>query len=239
MAPLIDIHPLHQLHNPHQVFSAPTWWPFEALHQKPSPGLQKSYRISCLQLDTLTDAGLQRLHLLCLCQGQSQTGNRRLIPTVWWGSPQSSPGLSWPALSALHCISFPFSMHPPYPCTEADNETALCQRVPCNRKWLNLRGHRSCRRPYHRLLILSPPLCLMGPVLSRLHLRDSFLKTIPLVFGIGGPSTDGSLGPSQTKHWEVFRSALIRPSILTLCSLTSPLHHSSPICHQQHQCSLQ
>ena len=47
MAPLIGIHPLHQSHNPHQVFSAPTWQLSEVLHQKPSPGLQKPCRISC------------------------------------------------------------------------------------------------------------------------------------------------------------------------------------------------
>ena len=40
--------------------------------------------------------------------------------------------------------------------------------------------------------IFSTIVCLMGPVLSRLHLRDSFLKTISLVIGIGGPSTGGS-----------------------------------------------
>ena len=175
MAPLISIHPLHQSHNPNQVFSVPTWWPFKALHQNPSPGLQKSWRVSCLQLDTLTDAWLQRLHLLCFCQGQSQTGNRRLTPTVWWGSPQSS--------QHFHDLLYQLytALVSPFPCiplnlVEADNETAPSQRVPCHRKWLQLRGHRSCRRPYHQLLLLSPPLCLMSPVLSRLHLRDGFLK---------------------------------------------------------------
>ena len=132
----------------------------------------------------------------------------------------------------------------PFPCIPLTLVQRQTMKLLCVREYPAIANDcicmvTSCRRPYHRLLILSPPLCLMGPVLSRLHLRDSFLKTIPLVFGIGGPSTDGSLGPSQTKHWEVFRSALIRPSILTLCSLTSPLHHSSPICHQKHQCSLQ
>ena len=46
----------------------------------------------------------------------SQTGNHRLTPTVWWGCPQSSPGLSWPTLSAWDQGSCPFPMPPPYPC---------------------------------------------------------------------------------------------------------------------------
>ena len=76
-----------------------------------SPGLQKPCRVSCWQLYTsLAAAFVQRLHLLCLCLGYSQTGNYKLTPTVW-GGPQSCPGLSWPALSALDHVSFPFSMH--------------------------------------------------------------------------------------------------------------------------------
>ena len=45
---------------------------------------------------------------------------------------------------------------------------------------------------------MSPAACIIstimpdGPVLSPLHLRDSFLKTISLVIGIGGLSTGGS-----------------------------------------------
>ena len=45
----------------------------------------------------------------------------------------------------------------------------------------------------------------------------------------------GGLGPSQTQRREAFGSALARPSALSLCSLTSLLHHSSQVCHQQHQ----
>ena len=43
----------------------------------------------------------------------------------------------------------------------------------------------------------------------------------------------GGLGPSQTQRWEAFSSALARPSALSLRSLTSLLHHSSQVCHQQ------
>ena len=42
--------------------------------------------------------------------------------TVWWGRPQSSPGLSWPAMSAWDRGSFPFPMHL---LVETDNETLL------------------------------------------------------------------------------------------------------------------
>ena len=61
----------------------------------------KSYVVSCWQPGTsLTAAWQQILHLLCICLRQSQTGKQWLTPMVWWGRPQSSPGLSWPALSA-------------------------------------------------------------------------------------------------------------------------------------------
>ena len=43
----------------------------------------KSHVVSCWQLDTsIAAAWLQSLRLLCLYLGRSQTGNRRLIPTV-------------------------------------------------------------------------------------------------------------------------------------------------------------
>ena len=85
----------------------------------------KPCRVSCLQLDTsLATARQQRLHLLCLCLGRSQTGNRRLTLTVWWGRLQSSPGLSWPVLSAWDCCSCPFQFIP-LTLVEANNETLL------------------------------------------------------------------------------------------------------------------
>ena len=97
-----------------------------------SPGLQKPCRVSCWQLGTSLAAAWQlRLHLLFLCLGcQSQTGNCWLTQTVWWGHPQSSPGLSWPDLSA--CGSCPFPMHPPYPCRGRQWNSAPSQRVPCH-----------------------------------------------------------------------------------------------------------
>ena len=106
--------PVAQSTPPHQVYSAHNRWPSETLGQTASPGLQKPCRVSCWQLDTsLAAAWQQRLHLFCLCLRQSQTGSHRFTPTVWWGHPQSSPGLSWPALSAWVRYSFPFPMHPP------------------------------------------------------------------------------------------------------------------------------
>ena len=110
--------------HPHQVFSVPTKWSSWAPGQMPSPGLQKPCKVSCWQLDTfLAAAWKQRLHLLCLYLGQSQTGNHQLTPPVWQGRPQSSPGLSWPVLSTWDHSSYPFPMHPPYSCR--DNETLL------------------------------------------------------------------------------------------------------------------
>ena len=55
----------------------------------------------------------------------------------------------------------------PFTLVEADNETLLPfgGYLPCHREWLQLQGHRSWRLPCHLLLVLSPPLCLMGPVL--------------------------------------------------------------------------
>ena len=157
--------PVVQSTPPHQVFSAPTRWPSEVLDQKPSLGLRKPCRVPCWQLDTSLAAAWQQLRLLCLCLGRSQTGNRRLTPTVWWGRPQSSPGLSWPALSVWDCGSCPFLMHTPFPCRSKQWNSAPSQRVPCHREWLQLRSHGSWRRPCHRLLVSSPLLCLMGPVL--------------------------------------------------------------------------
>ena len=117
--------PVTQSTLPHQVFSAPTRLPSEALDQAPSPGLQKPCRVSCWQLDTsLAAAWQQRLCLLCLCLGRSQTGIHRLTPTVWWGRPQSSPGLSWPALLAWDNGSISFQCIP-LTLVEADNEILL------------------------------------------------------------------------------------------------------------------
>ena len=87
------------------------------------------------------------------------------IDTVWWDRPQSSPELSWPALSAWDSGSCPFPMNHPYPCRGRQWNYAPSRRIPCHREWLQLWDHGSGRCPYHRLLILSPPLCLMGPVL--------------------------------------------------------------------------
>ena len=88
-APVAQSTPLHQ------VFSAPTRWPSEVLDQTSSTGLREPCRVSCWQLDTsLAAAWQQILRLSCLCLGRSQTRNRRLTPTVWWGRPQSSPGFS-------------------------------------------------------------------------------------------------------------------------------------------------
>ena len=62
--------------------------------------------------------------------------------------------------------------------------------------------------------------------------------TILVVICMVGPSTGGLSdrwsGSSQTQCWKAFGSALTRPSALSLHSLTSPLLHSSPVCHQKH-----
>ena len=154
----------------------------------PSPGLQKPCRVSCWQLDTsLVAAWQQRLHLLCLYLGWSQTGNRRLTPSVWWGCPQSSPGLlcqlETTVVASFQCVLLSS-------CRGRQWNSAPSQRVPCHREWLQLRGHGSWRRPCHRLLVSSLPLCLMGPVLCLPSSVIAFL-TISMVIGIGGPSTHG------------------------------------------------
>ena len=85
---------------PYQIFSIPNDLPRHS-DQTSSPGLWKPGRVSYWQLDTFLAAAWQQiLCLLCLCLGQSQTGNSQWTPTVWWGHPQSSPGLSLPAVSA-------------------------------------------------------------------------------------------------------------------------------------------
>ena len=103
MAPRTGTHHLHQLQNPHfhTKFSQhpPDDLPRHLI--KRLLHVFKSHVESCWQPDTsLAAPWKQRMCLLCLCLGWSQPGNRRLTPTVWWGCPQSSPGLSWPALSA-------------------------------------------------------------------------------------------------------------------------------------------
>ena len=154
----------HTVHSSHQM----TRWPSEAQDQIPSPGLLKPFRVSCWQLDTsLAAAWQQTLRLLCLGLGQSQTGNRQLTPAVWWGRPQSSQGLSWPALSTWDSGSYPFPVHPLNPCRGRQWNSAPSRRVPCHWEWLQLRDHRSWRRQCHQLLVSSPPLCLMGQELCQ------------------------------------------------------------------------
>ena len=137
-------------------------------------------------------AWLQRLRLLCLCLGQSQTWNPRLTPTVWWGSPQSSPGLPWPALSALDCFSFSFSMHPPYPCRGRQWNSAPSQRVTCHRKRLQLQGHRSWEShvsPAAHIISTTVP---DGPSALLVFIWEIAFLTISLVIGIGRPSIGSS-----------------------------------------------
>ena len=97
-------HPLHQSHNPflHTKFSQR---PPDDLPRYSIKRLLQVYESHVEYLVWLLDTSLavawqQRLRLLCLCLGRSQTGNRWLTPIVWWGRPQSSPGLSWSVLSA-------------------------------------------------------------------------------------------------------------------------------------------
>ena len=191
--------------HPHQFFSAPTRWHSEAPDQTLSPGLRKLCRVSCKQLDTsIAPAWQQTLRLLCLCLGWSQTENSRLTPTVWWGRPKFSPRISWPALSAWDRGSLPFPMHRSYLCWGRQWNSAPSQRVPCHREWLQLRSHGSWRRPYHRLLVSSLPLCLIDPVLCPLHVRDILLNHIyddwnGRAFYWWFRQT-GGLAPSLTQH---------------------------------------
>ena len=133
--------------------------------------------------------------------GTKPNGNSWLTPTVWWGPPQSFPGLSWLALLAGDRISFLFPMHPPYPCRGRQWNSVHSQRILCHHKWLQQRGHRSWRHPYHRLLISSPPLCLMDPVLCPHFIWEIALLTISVVIGIGGPIIGGS-----SDMWSVSKS---------------------------------
>ena len=70
-----------------------------------------------------------------------------------------------------------------------------------------------------------------GPsALPALHLRDSSLNHISGDWDRRAYHwwfVRRGLCPSQTQHWETFGSALTRPSVLSLRSMTSPLYHSS------------
>ena len=154
---------------------------FEALDQMQSPGLRKPCRVSCWQLGTsLAAAWQQRLRLLCLCLGWSQTGNRRLTPTVWYGCPESSPGLSKPALSALDqvVLTFSFPVHPPYPCRGRQWNSAPSQRVPCHHEWLQLRGNGSWRHPVTGCSYHLHHYAWWARCFAHLHLRGSLLNHI-------------------------------------------------------------
>ena len=198
----------------------------------PSPGLQKPCKVSCWHLDTsLAAAWQQRLCLLCLCLGQSQTRNRWLTPTVWRGHPQSSPGLPWPALPAWDGDSCPCPLHPPYPCRGRQWNTAPSWRVPCHLKWLQLQGHGSWRRPVAPIISTT-----ISDGLDALtaFIWEIAISTISVVIGMGGPSNGvcqtGGLGSSWTECWDAFGSALTRPSAWSLHSLMSSLHHSLLVC---------
>ena len=164
-SPRIGIHPLHQSHNlllHTQVFSAPTRWPSEALDQMPSPGLRKPCRVSCWQ------------------------------PTIWWSHPQSSPGLSWPALSAWDCGSFPFQCIS-LTLVEADNETLLPVRGYLA-TWQMIAAARSriMEAPVspaaHTISTTVPD----GPGAWPTFIWETACLTISMVIWMGGPSTDHS-----------------------------------------------
>ena len=198
-APRIGIHPLHQSHNPllHTKFSQRP--PDDLLRHLIKPLLQvyEGHVESCWQLDTsLAAAWQQRLCLLCLCLGRSQTGNRRLTPTVWWAI--HNPLQDFHDLLEIAVFS-PFQSIP-LTLIETDNENLPpSQRVPCHCKWLQLQSHRSWRGMCHRLLI-SSPLYLMGPVLCLPSSERLAFLTISMVIGMGGPSTGGSSDRYKKKN---------------------------------------
>ena len=170
--------PVAQSTPPHHVFSVPTRWLSEALGQTPSPGLQKPCRV-CWQLDTSLAAADYKDCVCCASAWDvakltvsSVDTNCLMRPSTILSRTvhnplQFSPGLSWPAVLAWERSRLPFPVDPPYSCRGRQWNSAPSQRVPCLSKWLQLQGHRSWRCPCHRLLVSSPPLSLMGPVLCQ------------------------------------------------------------------------
>ena len=139
----------------------------------PCPGLQKPCKVSCWPLDSsLAVAWLQRLRLLCLCLGQGQAGNPRLTPTVWWRRPQTSPRLSWPALLAWDRGSFPFPMHPPYPCWGRQWNSAPSQMV------FAIANDCSCEVMDHGGALVTGYYAWWARCFACFHLRDSLLNHI-------------------------------------------------------------
>ena len=134
-------------------------------------------------------------------------------------------------ISPLHCILLTLEEGRQW-------NSALSQRVPCHREWLQLPGqsdHRGARvtgssYPLHHY-------AWWARCYVRLHLRDNSL-TISKVIGMGGLSTGGSLdrwsGSQSNSTLRSLWGALTRPFALSLRTLTSPLHHFSPLCHHQH-----
>ena len=117
-------------------------------------------------------------NLLCLCLGRSQTGNRQLTPTVWWGRPQSSTGLSWPALSAWDCGSCPCPMHPHYPCrgrqwnaSPSPRYLAIANDCSCKVTDYGVTHVTGCSYQLHHY-------AWWAWCFARLHLRDSLLNHI-------------------------------------------------------------
>ena len=184
--------PVPQSTPPHQVFSAPTRWPSEALNQTPSPGLQNPCRVSCWQLDTsLAAAWQQRLHLLCLCMGQSLTGNHWLTPTIWWGCPQSSAGLSWPALSVWDHGSFSCPLYPSYPCRSRQWNCSQLEGTLPSQMIAAARSQIMEVPMSQAALIISSTMPDRSSALPALIWENAFL-TISVMIGMGGPSTGGS-----------------------------------------------
>ena len=117
--------PVAQFTPTHQVFSAPTRWPSEALNQRPSPCLWKPCRVSCWQLDaSLAAAWQQRFRLLCLCLGI----------VSWHHSPLQDFHDLLCQLETM--VVAPFQCIPPYP----QWNSTPSWRVPCHHKWLQLWG---------------------------------------------------------------------------------------------------
>ena len=186
-APRICIHLLHQSHNPllhikfsqvYQMTFRDTWSDAFSRSTKAKLSLllaARYFSCSCLTTKIASVVLLSRMKP----NWESSIDTNCLIIC-----PQSSPGLSWPALSAWDCGSWPFPMRPPFPYINSAPSQRSSPMIAAARQ----RIMETPMSPAAR--IISSTMSDVPGALSAFICEIVFL-IISMVIGMGRPSTGG------------------------------------------------